>query len=278
MDTHEFWEKHRIFKVRLKEGNLDEARRSLFRMTQLYPVINDNDMMGNKAIIHDALALDKVIPNFKLNYFIPFAMKLADTDWAGSKRHGHIVPSLGQRITNRLMNDIGNRSNEYINGVMPFFRKALQHNPSNKDNLRHLAQLYARVKLKTNAIRIYKQLVSRYGDAYLYAELADLITTPNEKIALLCQAIVHQPKENFNMGYRYKLAELLQMPAPTRAAYEIGKSIEARKKAQLPTPADLERIQRILSAFTPVSEVEQMAFYKSTEPLANRIINEETVP
>lgn len=270
----EFWTYHESFKKAVRAGNIDEARRLLYTMTQLYPQMSDNDLEANKAIIHDALSLDKVIVNFNLAYFVPYAMRLADSDWDGIRHNGRIVPSLGQRITNRLMTGIGERSDEYIKGVMPFFRKALQINPSNKDNLRHLAQLYVRVKLKTQAVTLYKRLLQRYQDSYLYAELAQLMTDPRDKVALLCQAIARQPKEAFNVANRYHLATLLQMPEPTRAAFEIRKSIAARKKAKLSIPADVERIGRILADYEPVTEAEQLLFYQRQAPIAKNIIQQ----
>ncbi len=274
MEKNAFWEMNTEFKRKLKEGAIDEARRLLYNMTLAYPQLVDNDLMGNKAIIHNALGLDKVIPNFNLAYFVDYAMRLADTDWDGERRNGRVIPSLGQRITNRLMSGIAERSEQYIKGVMPFFRKALQHNPSNKDNLRHLAQLYVRVKLKSQAVALYRQLLQRYHDSYLYAELAELVAEPRLKVALLCQAISHQQKETFNMGYRARLAELLQMPEPTRAAYEIRKSMAARKKAGQTLPANVERIGRILAEYTPVTEVEQTLFYQRMAPLADRYIGQ----
>ena len=272
METKEFWEAHKMFKTKLKEGNIDDARRLLYRMPQLYPRITDNDLLGNKAIIHDALGLDKVIVNFNLAYFVPYAIRLADSAWEGVSHNGHVIPSLGQRITNRLMNGIASRPEEYVRGVMPFFRKALQQNPSNKDNLRHLAQLYARVKLKSQAIAIYKKLLQRHQDSYLYAEMAELTADAQDRVALLCMAIVKQPKESYNMANRYHLAELLHLTEPTRAAYEIRKSIAARKKAGQAIPADVDRIARMLSEYTPVTEAEQKLFYEKQKPRAKRAI------
>lgn len=274
METIEFWNDYEQFKQEMKAGDTNAARHTLYRMTQLYPRIIDNDLSGNKAIIHCALALDRVIVNFNLAYFVPYAMRLADSDWDGERRGGRVVPSLGQRITNRLMSNLQERPDNYIKGIMPFFRKALQINPSNKDNLRHLAQLYARVSLKSQAIKLYKRLLQRYHDSYLYAELAELLPTPQEKIALFTQAIVNQPKEAYRVGYRYRLAQLLQMPEPRRAAYEIRKRIAVRQKAHEPIAGDVDRIARLLQDFTPVTEEEQQAFYKEQAVIAKAIIAE----
>ncbi len=272
MAPHNFWQLNSTFSAYLKAGNINAARRALYSMTQLYPALSDNDLTGNKAIIHNALALDKVMPNFNLAYFVPYAVRLAETDWEGTRHGGRVIPSLGQHITNRLMTGIAHRSDEYIKGVMPFFRKALQHNPSNKDNLRHLAQLYTRVKLKAQAIAIYRQLLKRSHDSYLYAELAELIDAPQQRIALLCQAIAHQPREGYNAGYRYRLAELLHITHPARAAYEIRRSIAARKRLKHEIPADVDRISRILAESTPVTEADEQAFYLRMAPIAEQAI------
>ena len=258
----EFWNLNDAFKDALRLKDTLTARRCLYRMTQIYPLITDNDLAANKAILHDALALDKVIPAFNLAYFVPYAMRLADSDWEGERREGRIIPSLGQRITNRLMGNIANRNDRYIKAVMPFFRKALQINPSNKDNLRHLAQLYVRVKLKTQAINIYHCLLERYHDGYLYGELAALTNDETEKTRLLCLAILNTPREIFRAGYRHRLAELLLLSNPTRAAYEIRKSLAARTKASQPIPADVDRINRILKEYQAVTDAEEESWYR----------------
>ena len=140
MESNHFWKHNEQFKRAMADGNTNEARHELYQMTQLYGTMIDNDLTGNKAILHAALSLDKVIVDFNMAYFVPFAMRLANTDWEGTRRGGRVIPSIGQRITNRLMSNIQGRSDTYIKAIMPFFRKALQINPSNKDNLRHLAQ------------------------------------------------------------------------------------------------------------------------------------------
>lgn len=257
----EFWSLNEAFKEAMRQKDTLTARKRLYRMTQIYPEITDNDLSANKAILHDALALDKVIPAFNLAYFVPFALNLADSDWEGERRDGRIIPSLGQRITNKLMGNLSNRNDKYIKAVMPFFRKALQINPSNKDNLRHLAQLYVRVKLKTQAINLYRRLLERYNDGYLYGELAELIDNNDEKMKLLIKAIINTQREIYKAGYRYQLAELLLMTNPTRAAYEIKKSLAARTKAKQPIPADVDRIGRILKDYTPVTDSEEEAWY-----------------
>ena len=274
MERNDFWKHNELFKRAMADGNTNEARHELYQMTQLYGTMIDNDLTGNKAILHAALSLDKVIVDFNMAYFVPFAMRLADTDWEGTRRGGRVIPSIGQRITNRLMSNIQSRSDTYIKAIMPFFRKALQINPSNKDNLRHLAQLYVRVAMKSQAILIYKRLLRHHNDSYLFAELAELMPTLQARTALYAQAVVHQSKERFNTNNRYHLAQLLQLTEPTRAAYEITKCIAAREKANEPISSDVSRIARLLAEFTPVTDDDQQTFYERQARIANAIINE----
>lgn len=260
---NEFWDLHNSFKDALTRKDTLKARQNLYHMTQVYPHVIDNDLSANKAILHDALALDKIIPDFNLAYFVPFAMRLADSDWDGGTRNGRVIPSLGQRITNKLMSNLSKRDDHYIKVVMPFFRKALQINPSNKDNLHHLAQLYVRVKLKTQAINLYHRLLSSYHDGYLYGELAAITDDPAEKKRLLCLAILNTSREIYRAGYRHRLAELTLLTEPTHAAYEIRKSLEARQHAKQAIPADIDRISRILKDYQTVTDEEEQAWYQS---------------
>ena len=103
MERNDFWKHNELFKRAMADGNTNEARHELYQMTQLYGTMIDNDLTGNKAILHAALSLDKVIVDFNMAYFVPFAMRLADTDWEGTRRGGRVIPSIGQRITNRLI-------------------------------------------------------------------------------------------------------------------------------------------------------------------------------
>ena len=87
MESNDFWKHNEQFKRAMANGNTNEARHELYQMTQLYSKIIDNDLTGNKAILHAALSLDKVIVDFNLAYFVPFAIRLADTDWACNPEH-----------------------------------------------------------------------------------------------------------------------------------------------------------------------------------------------
>lgn len=271
--TAMFWTAYDTFRKRMREHDTDGGRRALFDMTQAYPDTDDNDLNGNRTIVRCALELDKALPQFNILYFLPWINRLTDDDWKAVSANGHYLPSLGQRTTNRLMADLRNRSDEYISKVMPFFRRALQINPSNKENLRHLAQLYNRVKLRTQAINIYQRLLLRYHDSYLYAELAQILTDRNSKIALLCVAVKNQRKEVYNVKYRFQLAELLREVAPRRAAYEIRKSIAVRMSNNMPIPSEVARIDRLLSQEIPVTEDEEQRFYNRASYWVSKELN-----
>jgi hypothetical protein len=82
---------------------------------------------------------------------------------------------------------------------------------------------FASSTIHEKAIAIYRQLLARHRDSYLYAELPELTDDPGPKAALLCRAIQNQRQEKFCTAYRLDLARLLLGRDNTRTAYELQK-------------------------------------------------------
>ena len=76
----------------------------------------------------------------------------------------------------------------------------------------HLKRKYAILLFKqgqnSEAERIYKQLIHRKPDWYLYVELAEIVSDDDLKIALYSEALLKQNKEDFVGGVHLSLAEL----------------------------------------------------------------------
>lgn len=268
-----FWASDALLSCRVKEKNTEEARHLLYGMIKAYPLIDDNELMANRKIVIDALKLDKLIPNFNITYFMPYFFKLPPRDWNdGRQAKDYWIPSLGQQVANRLMERVPSADFEYVARVLPFFRIALAKNPTNAENLRHLAQLYAKTRLKSEAERIYIRLLKNSPKSYLYAELAAITDDEKLKISLLAMAVATQPKEIYTVKCRYQLACLLREAMPRNAAYEIRKSMEIRKNGGLFSSNEVERIFRMLAEYDPVSEEEEQAFYDGCRENVNRFL------
>ena len=93
-----FWCTNDLFKLRVKEKRIEDARKLLYQLTQLYSHIDDRLFMGNRAIVNAALTLDKNIDNFNLVYFMPYFNRMPESDWQPYVAQGHPVPSLGQQL------------------------------------------------------------------------------------------------------------------------------------------------------------------------------------
>lgn len=270
-----FWGADDMFRLRMKQGNTDAARHLLYEIIKVYPFINDNDLRVNRKIAVNALALDKALTDFNLAYFLPYFFRLPPRDWQEYPAKGYMVPSVGQQAANRLMARIPTCDEEYIQKVLPFFRFALSKNPANRDNLRHLAQLYARVGLKLQAVGLYKRLLKSKPESYLFAELAHLTDDFREKVILLTQAILYQKEEIYNVKSRYELAVLLREYMPERAAYEIRKSIAIREARGQNVSNEVERIERLLSEYHAVTEEDEKDFYRRCSRLAMDILDKK---
>lgn len=192
-----FWCSSDMFKKSAKTHDVEAMRQMLGNMVKIYPEIKDEKGEAARSIARAAVAMDKEVKDFNLIYFMPWFDKLTDEDWKPYTVNNHQVPSLGQQVVNHLMKDIQTRDIDYINKVTDLFRQAMQKAPGYKLNLRHLAQLHIILGQSDKALQTYKKLLSRYKDSYLYAELAELVADDTQKMALYCQAILHQPREEF---------------------------------------------------------------------------------
>lgn len=257
-----FWCASDMLKLRAKEKNADEARRLLGLMVKIYPTIKDDDGRAARAVSKGALAMDKLREDFNLVYFMPWFNKLTDEDWKPYTVDNHRVPSLGQQIVNHLMSRLGDRDASYIEQVSELFRKALQLQPAYKENLRHLAQMHALLSQSDKAIEVYKRLLRRHHDSYLYGELAGLVSDDTQKTALLCQAIMNQRREEFRAKYHLELALLLmRLKLMHRAAYELRRCVAIRQKYGHPLTPFIQRQADRLKDVQPVSDTDEQALY-----------------
>lgn len=267
-----FWCTNDLFKLRAKQKRTEEARRLLFQLVKLYPQTKDRIGQGNRAIINAALTMDKLTEDFNLLYFMPYYNRMTEADWQPYIVNGHKVPSLGQQVVNHLLKDISKRDANYINQIADLFSTAFKKSPYYKENLRHLAQMHSLVGHTCKAIDTYKQLLTRHHDSYLYAELAKLLTDNTDKIALYCQAIVHQYRDDYAAKYHLELAWLMHATMPRRAAYELARYMEIKqRKGQHVAPSAL-KLQQRLGQVTPVSSDEEQVLYERSAAAVEKIL------
>ena len=262
-----------MLKLKVKAGDGRTARRLLAVMVKAYPDFQDNDNRFAVMLSRSALAIDKLFDNFNLVYFKPWFDRMPDNCWEPYTVDGHLVPSLGQQIVNHLLKNIDRRDIDYITKVAGLFRKAVQMAPNYKLNLRHFAQMHALLGNSDQAVEAYKHLLRRYHDSYLYGELARLIDDKAQKMALYCQAIIRQPREEFRAKYHLELGLLLLAQGmKNRAAYEIGKCVEIRLRYNHPLTPFIERQRSRVAGVEPVSESDEKTLYDRSKPVVDALL------
>lgn len=270
-----FWCSSDMFRKAAKEKNAKEARQFLGSMVKIYPDIKDDRGDAARAISRSALAMDKMVKDFNLVWFMPWFNKLTDDDWRASTVNGHQIPSLGQQIVNHLMKDITTRDIDYVNSITDIFDLAVQKAPYNKENMRHYAQLSIILGKTEEARTTYKRLLRRHHDSYLYVELAKLIQDPGQKIALYCQAIKNQPREEFSAQYHLTLSLLLsKCDMKGRAAYELNRCVDIYKRHRKPLTPFIKHQQQVLANAIPVEEEDEQVLYDRSEAVINKMIAE----
>ena len=288
-----FWTASDILKKRIQEKRIQEAENIFKALLRLQPSIDDKEKprageqssgMGKAqtVMMHHALRLSEESASFSmLDYVESLPVEaLTDADWqSGMSSDGkHQLPSTAQRLLTRAFHEIQvEMDGDYMTRtaplthdvvlssamkVMPLLQEAMRRHPRDKHNQRYMAVVYTIMGEREKAVSIYRQLLARHHDSYLYAELADLTVDPGPKAALLCGAIMNQRQEKFRMGYRLALARLLVGHDNQRAAHELEKCIATRQALGHPITRELQQLSSQLQGVSPTTDAQQQDFYK----------------
>lgn len=281
-----FWTASDILKKRIKEQRFDEAEKIFRALLRILPNIEDKDGRARSSILYAAVTLDKEVSGFCMLDFVAQLQveQLGDEDWktiitpAAAGTPGHPIPSVAQQLLTCAFHELQEQmygdfmtkkeplSHDEVLAsslkIMPLLQEAMRRNPRDKHNQRYMAVVYTVMGEREKAVAIYRQLLQRSHDSYLYAELAELTDEPGPKAALYCQAIMNQRQEKFRTGYRLELARLLIDRDKSRAAYELQKCADTRKALGYRIPRDMEQMLLLLKGTTPVTDAEQQEFYK----------------
>ena len=195
--------------------------------------------------------------------------QIGDNDWktitvpAVDGTPSHPIPSVAQQLLTCAFHEIQETPTaDNAQKVMPLLQEAVRRHPRDKNNQRYMAVVYRIMGERDKAVAIYRQLLSKHRDSYLYSELAELTEEPGLKAALYCRAIQNQRQEKFCSGYRLELARLLVSRDKARAAYELQKCIATRKASGFGVTLEMQQMLGQLEGVMPVSEAEQRLFYQ----------------
>jgi tetratricopeptide (TPR) repeat protein len=232
------------------------------------------------------VTLDKKSKTFSMLDFVEQLQveKLSDEDWktivapAVAGTPSHPIPSVAQQLLTCAFHELQEQMygdfmtkkaplthDEVLASslkFLPLLQQAMRRNPRDKHNQRYMAVVYTVMGECEKAVGIYRQLLKRSRDSYLYAELAELTKDPGQKAALYCQAIQNQRQEKFRTGYRLELARLLIDRDKPRAAHELQKCVATRKALGYHITRDIEQMLQQAAGIQPTTDAEQQEFYR----------------
>ncbi|MBO4821036.1 MAG: acetyltransferase [Prevotella sp.] len=277
-----FWTASDILKKRLDEQRGEEACKIFEALLRVLPSIDDRDGKGHAAVMSAAVRLGRECKTFSIIDFLEsYGMEhLTEADWQAvtptvnegeSPAKRFPLPSTAMRMLTLAFHEIQDEpSVDRALKVTPLLQEALKRQPYNKNAQRYMAIVYGIMGEREKAIAIYKRLLSRCHDSWLYAELSALTEDDGERAALMCQAITHQRQEQFRSGYHLQLAQLLLGRDNSRAAYELERCIAIRQKQGFHNTREINDLQKALAGVQPVSAVSQQDFYRR---MAQKYIN-----
>ena len=261
-----FWTASDILKKRIEEKRVEDAEQIFKALLRLLPSIDDSDGKAHSAVLNDALRIDEASAKFSMLDFIDNfgADKLTDGDWEGAtSEKGFKLPSTAQRILTRCFHELREKlTAEQALKMMPLLQATISRNPYNKHNRRYMAVVYSIMGKREKAVALYRQMLSRHHDSYLYAELAELTDDAGKKAALYCHAIQKQRQENFRCGYRLQLARLLVGRDNAKAAYELQNCVDFRKASGYHITRDIQQLLQKTRGAIPSTDAQQADFYR----------------
>lgn len=269
-----FWVGADMMQLRFKQRRLEEAYKIFLALLRLYPTMDDKDLHGQSTIMRAALLVYDHNPKFSMLKFITDwdITRLSNEDWIISQVNGHPVPPLGMRIVGKVFKEVaGNQTVDMALKAAPILAEALKHSPYNMHNQRYKALIYKIMGKTDKAINIYRHIIARHHQSYLYQEFADLMTEPKWRIALLCQAIAKQREQKFTQKMRLELADLLFNVDKPRARYELDRCIALRKAAGYNTTWHMQNLKQSLADVEPVSEKDERNFYRQQGALVDKL-------
>lgn len=269
-----FWVGVDMMELRYKQHRLEEAYKIFKALLRLYPTMDDAGKQGQAALMRAAIIVFDHNPSFSMLDFITQwgIDKLTTEDWLFERVDGHPVPSLGMRIVSKVFKEVeGNPVPEMAKKAVPILAEALKHSPYNMQNQRYKAMVYKILGKTNKAINIYRHLIAHHHQSYLYQELAELITDPRWRIALLCRAIASRREQKFTQKMRIELATLLFDTDRSRARYELDKAIKLRKEAGYRITWNIQNLDASLKDVEPVSDQSEREFYHQQGLLVDKL-------
>ena len=265
-----FWVGTDVMKLRYQQRKLEEAYKIFRSLLRLYPTMDDKDLRGQSAMMRAALLVFDHDPKFSMLEFITNwgIEKLTDDDWTRGESNGHPVQSVGMRIVGKVFKEVeGKPTPEIASKAAPIRAEALEHSPYNMNNQRYKAVIYTIMGKKDKAVNIYRHLLRKHHQSYLYQKLAELTDARELRIALLCRAIVTRREEKFKQRLRFQLAELLFRDNKPGAKYELERCIATRKQAGYSVTWEMQNLTASLEQVTAATDMEQKSFYREQEKI-----------
>ena len=260
-----FWCASDMIKLRLEQQRVEEAMKIFQALVRLYPNMDDADGKGHHAILRHVLSLSEASPQYSVVEFLENGGmdSLTADDWKNSEANGHPLPSIASRLISHVSRELR---------CTPILNEALSHSRNNLNYQRLMALIYKITGDNKKAIEIYKKLLSRHHQSYLYSELAELATQPVNKIPLICKAVLTQKEEKFRTKLYIQLAELLADSHPQIAAFTLNESIRIRQAGGFHISQQQLNLQKLLTGIQTANPAQANEFIVKQAAQAKNII------
>jgi len=183
---------------------------------------------------------------------------LRDEDYVSTEGKGAdgkpvVFQSLAIKVTTLLYKEIkSSRSPELAREFLPFFEKVLQRCPDYEFTSLYIANLHALQGDKDTAIDMFKQMLVRRPQWYLWQHLGDLMDD-DVKLSCYCKTLTLMDKEEYIGRIHLALSSLLINQCPEQAAYELQTYVNTYQSNGWKCNAMANELMKQLSSVAPAS-------------------------
>lgn len=156
-----------------------------------------------------------------------------------------------------------------------FLKKAAAQFPDDVFVTRALAWAYNRAGRGEDAVALFRGILKKKNDAYLWGELYDFVKDDKIREAALCKALLLQPKPEFTGNLRLKLAcVLIRKGDYAAAAYELRLYEETYRRNGWALAAEYYRTMKFIPSGTVPAETGRRYYSAMAESAGDFIFQE----
>ncbi len=245
------WIAYRYLKANYENLGSHESRKVLALYLRLTP---ERPSVLHSSFLFLAMKIKKKYPDFKFLSFLSLwgFQNFRMEDWDQRTYQGHEFPSAVMQAVGVAWEEA---KQEHFSNIpvelADLMRKAVRKYPDDIFLKRKLAKMLLQKDGREEALQLYRQMLIKEKQYYLWEELAGIVDDADLHISALCKALTLQKKDEFTGKIHLALAELLiKKEDYAQALYDLNRYSDTYARNQWSVKTDYYALKSHIPAET----------------------------